>query len=177
MSSKLYRKLGSEQIYKGRIFSVEHATIAAPDGKIMTRDVIRHNGSVAIVPFLDKNHIILIKQYRLPADAYLYEIPAGTIDPGEKPLQCAKRELIEETGHSGKHWEKTAEFFSCPGFCSEKLYLYRATGLTPVKEFHRDEDEDIEVKIFSIREIRKMLAEDAFVDSKTLIGLLDLFVK
>jgi ADP-ribose pyrophosphatase len=123
------------------------------------------------MPVDDRGRVLLVKQYRLPARKYLWELPAGRVDRGEKPLAAAKRELAEETGYRAKKFEKLAEFYPSPGFLAEKMTIYLATGLTEGQQTPM-EDERIETKWFTPREIDALLASGKILDAKTNIGFL-----
>ena len=101
-----------------------------PEGVRATREVVRHRGSVAALPVLDDGRVLLVRQYRYPVDEAVWELPAGRLDPGESPEEGARREVEEEVGLRGGTFEKLAEFFTTPGFCDERMHLFRASGLT-----------------------------------------------
>jgi len=124
-----------------------------------------------MMPVDGKKRILLVRQYRLPARSYLWELPAGTIDPGEKPLQTAKRELVEETGYRAKKWQKIAEFYPSVGFLDEKMTIYLATELTAGEAKPMD-DERIQTKWFTAKEVEAMLLNGKIMDAKTNIGFL-----
>ena len=117
----------------------------------------------------DKNRILLVKQYRLPAEKYMWELPAGKVDEGEKPFQAAKRELIEETGYRAKEWKKLASFLVSPGFVQERMTIYLATGLTAGEATPMD-DERIETGWFKRKEVAKMIDSGEIDDAKTIVG-------
>jgi ADP-ribose pyrophosphatase len=119
----------------------------------------------------DKKRILLVRQYRLPAAKFLWELPAGKIDPGETAAQAAKRELIEETGFRAKKWKKLTEFYPSPGYVSEKMTVFLATGLTE-GEAHPMDDERIEKRWFAKKELAEWIRKNKIVDSKTMIGFL-----
>jgi len=123
------------------------------------------------MPVDEKNRILLVRQYRLPARQFLWELPAGTVDPGEKPLQTARRELVEETGYRAKKWTKLAEFYPSPGFLSEKMTIYLATGLT-AGEPKPMEDERIATRWFKAAELDEMIRTGKIQDAKTNVGFL-----
>jgi len=145
----------------------------ASDGKgyEIRRSVIRHPGSAVMMAVDEKGRVLLVRQYRLPAAGYLWELPAGTMDEGETPLQTAKRELIEETGLRAKKWKKLASFFPSPGYGAEKMTVYLATELTQGKS-HPMDDERIETKWFTRKEVTEMIRTNRIVDAKTMIGFL-----
>ncbi len=170
----------SREVYACGLFRVtEDEAIEPPQkGKAkgikpfhIKRSVVRHNGSAVMMPVDDKKRVLLVRQYRLPADKYLWELPAGKIDDGENALQAAKRELIEETGLRAKKWKKLALFYPSPGFLQESMTIYLATDLTHGEAQPMD-DERIETKWFTRKELKTMVKTNAIVDAKTMIGFL-----
>ena len=123
-----------------------------------------------IVPIIDKKFIVLLKQYRYGSDQIMLEVPAGTIDPGERPLSCAKRELIEETGYHGKNWKMIGKYFSTPAYNTCLVHCY-LTHCYKKSETHFDEDEVLETKIYSVQEVRRLLKTNKINDMKTYISL------
>src|SRR6266852_7968973 len=124
------RLLGRNRLYEGRVFNVVVDDVEYPSGNKSIREVAEHpGGSVAVALFPDRR-IVLVNQHRYPFDEFLWELPAGKLNPGEDPLDCARRELEEETGHRGSAWKKLASIYTSPGFCSEVLHLFLAEGLT-----------------------------------------------
>ena len=122
----------TQKMFEGRVFSVTRDRIELPSGAVTVRDVVRHSGSVAIVPIVGPDKVLLIKQYRFPVGEHIWEIPAGTIEIGESPEQCARRELEEETGYKETSLVAASRFYTTPGFCNETMYLYLAIGCKPV---------------------------------------------
>jgi len=163
--------ISSQEITKNRIFSVTEDHALDPDGFEIKRAIVHHRGSAVMMPVDEKKRILLVRQYRLPARQYLWELPAGTIDEGEKPLQTAKRELIEETGYRAKKWQKLAVFYPSPGFLAEKMTIFLATGLTP-GEATPMEDERIQTRWFKSKEIDELILSGKIQDAKTNIGFL-----
>lgn len=161
----------SKTLLKTPIFTVTQDVALDPDGFEIKRAIVKHGGSAVMMPVDKKNRILLVKQYRLPVEDYLWEIPAGRLDPGETPLQAAKRELVEETGYKAKKWEKLAEFYASPGFLQEKMTIYLATGLTE-GEKKPMEDERIETRWFTWRELDKLIKAGKILDGKTQIAFL-----
>lgn len=130
----------SKTVHTGRVFTLAVDNITLSNGITIDIDVIRHPGASAIVPLMSANTAILIKQYRYAAGGYIWEIPAGTLNPGESPLECAKRELVEETGYSSDKLEKLTEIVPVPGYSDERIHIYLATGLEKaVQNLDKDE--------------------------------------
>ncbi len=163
--------ISSETLCKTGLFDVTMDVALDPDGFEIKRAIVQHPGSAVIMPVDSKKRILLVKQFRLPAQKSLWELPAGKIDPGENALQAAKRELKEETGCKAKKWTKLADFYASPGFLAEKMTIYLATDLvqgeaTPV------DDERIEKEWFTVKQIEDMLKSGKILDAKTNIGFL-----
>jgi len=163
--------VSSKEVYKCDLFSVteDHAT----DGKgyEIRRSIVRHAGSAVMMAVDHRKRILLVRQYRLPAGMKMWELPAGRLDPGENPLQAAKRELVEETGCRARKWRKLVTFYASPGYVSEKMTIFLATDLTE-GEAQPMEDERIEPRWFSWAEIERMLRSGKIIDGKTMIGYL-----
>jgi ADP-ribose pyrophosphatase len=160
----------SQEVYKCSLFRVtEDEAVDPKTGFEIKRSVVRHAGSAVMMAVDEKKRILLVRQYRLPAEKYLWELPAGRLDPGEKPLQAAKRELIEETGYTARTWTKLASFFVSPGYVQERMTIYLATGLTAGQATPMD-DERIETRWFTAREVGGMIAGGKIDDAKTMVG-------
>jgi len=160
----------SREVYKCNLFRVtEDRAVDTRSGFKIKRSVVRHAGSAVMMAVDDKERILLVRQYRLPADGYLWELPAGRLDPGEKPLQAARRELAEETGYQAKTWSKLASFFVSPGYVQERMTIFLATDLTAGEATPMD-DERIECRWFTAREIEQAIAGNKIVDAKTMLG-------
>lgn len=162
--------LSSETIFRGKIFSVTTDTVREGD-KTNTRDIVHHKGSAAIVPVTSDAMIYLVRQYRHATRRYLLEIPAGSLDAGEKPETCAARELTEELGLRAGKLEKLCAFYVSPGFVSEKMWVYLATELTETQAAPED-DEDLETVRVSFARAFEMIAAGEIQDAKTIIGIL-----
>lgn len=162
--------VNSEKVFEGKIINLRIDTVECPNKKYAKREIVEHKGAVGIVA-IDNNEIILVKQYRKAVEDFLYEIPAGKIELNEEPLNCANRELIEETGLCPNRIEKLTEFYTSPGFCNEKIYLYKATDLKQVNN-NLDEDEFIDVVRVSLEEAKTMIKDHKIIDAKTIIGIL-----
>ncbi|HVO98476.1 MAG TPA: NUDIX hydrolase [Bryobacteraceae bacterium] len=159
----------SKTLLKTPIFTVTQDTALDPDGFQIKRAIVKHSGSAVMMPVDEKKRILLVKQYRLPVADYLWELPAGRLDPGETALQAAKRELAEETGYRARHWKKLADFYASPGFLAEKMTIYLASGLTPGEQ-EPMEDERIEIRWFTSRELDSAIESGKILDAKTQIG-------
>ncbi len=168
-----YKVIESKKIHQGYNFRLikERFVLDVAKHKVVTRELIDHPGAVVILPFVDKNHIILLKQFRHAAQGDLWEIPAGTLEPGEKPIHCAKREIEEETGFKAKRWVFLSRFFSAPGISNEIMTLYKAENLVPGRK-NLDHDEWIEHEVVSIKKACQMIKKGTIRDAKTIIGLL-----
>jgi len=162
--------ISSHEAYRCRLFWVTEEDAVDPKTKFeIKRSVVRHNGSAVMMPVDEKKRILLVRQYRLPAGKYMWELPAGKVDAGETPLQAAKRELIEETGYRAKKWEKLATIFPSPGFVAERMTVFLATGLTAGKATPMD-DERIETRWYTSRQLAEMIRAGKIEDAKTMIG-------
>lgn len=153
---------------KGPIHLLD-CTVAMPSGKILSRQILDHPGSVVIIPRMAKDKYILIRQFRFAAKAWLWEWPAGGMERGETLMGAAKRECMEEIGYRPKKLTKILNFYPSPGISSEVMHLFLAEGLTPEKRSH-DEDEEIEAHEFSSREIENLIRKGLIVDAKTILG-------
>ncbi len=160
----------SKEVYSCKLFKVTEDKAVDPKTKFkMDRSIVRHPGSAVMMAMDDKKRILLVRQYRMPADKRLWELPAGKLDDGEKPLDAAKRELAEETGYTAKKWTKLASFYPSPGFVQEKMTLFLATGLT-AGDATPMEDEQIETRWFKRKDIHQMIRDGKIEDAKTIIG-------
>ncbi len=164
-----------EVVYEGRIFSVARDKVRLPNGHEGTLEVVHHHGSVVLLPMPDPNHLILVRQYRYAVNAWLWELVAGSLEPGEDPVAGATRECEEETGLLAEHTEFLGAFYPTPGYCDEKMNFYKMTGLRTPGEGHEtarpDDDEDLETRVFSLDEVRAMIRRGEIEDLKTAVGL------
>jgi ADP-ribose pyrophosphatase len=162
-------------IFEGRVFTVRVETIRLPKGGVLQAEIVRHPGSVVIIPVTAQNEIILVRQYRPAIGRWAWELPAGSLKPGEDVERAARRECHEETGHIPSRLERAGSYFATPGYCDEELTFFKATGLrTPGPDDEaapQDEDEDIEIGAFSRDELRRMISAGEVIDLKTIAGL------
>jgi ADP-ribose pyrophosphatase len=161
--------ISSVERLKNKLFTVSEDHAVDPSGFEIKRFIVHHRGSAVMMPVDDRRRILLVRQYRLPAQRLLWELPAGSVDPGEKPLQTAKRELKEETGYRAKKWKKLVSFFPSPGFLTEKMTIYLATDLT-AGEATPMGDERIETRWFTAKEIKAAIDGGEILDAKTMLG-------
>ena len=163
------------KVFEGRIFSVEIETLTLPKGHELRAEIIRHPGSVVIIPITGDGRIILVRQYRAPLRRWAWELPAGSLKWGEDVEQAARRECHEEIGLIPGRLEKLGSFFPTPGYCDEEMNFFRASALRQAEDGDEaaepDEDEDIEAKAFTVEELRNMIAAGTIIDLKTVAGL------
>lgn len=160
----------SQIIYKGKLVNLRLEEVLLPDERIASREIIEHPGSVVIIPLLENNKIVVIKQFRKPVEQVLYELPAGKLEKGEDIAKCAERELLEETGYKAKEMIKLSSFYTTPGFSDELMHLFLAKGLI-LNQQQLNQNEFLEVNIFSLEELIKMVIENKIRDAKSIIGL------
>jgi ADP-ribose pyrophosphatase len=156
---------------KNKLFSVTQDHVVDPSGFEIHRAIVQHPGSAVMMAVDTRKRILLVRQYRVPARAYLWELPAGKLDAGETPLQAARRELVEETGYRAKHWKKLVTFYPSPGFVAEKMTIFLATGLTAGEATPMD-DERIETRWFTPQEVEQAIRSGKIMDGKTMLGYL-----
>ena len=164
----------SRLVYNGKVFRVVSDKVKEPSGITAVRDVVRHSGSVVVLAIDeegDEPRVLLERQYRYAAGDYLWELPAGRIDPGESALAGAKRELIEETGYRARQWKRAVIFYSSPGFLDETMAIYLARGLTS-GEAKPEEDESIACKLVSLSQVIEWIFSGKVRDGKTIAGVL-----
>lgn len=163
--------VSKKTIWRGNAVNFDVDTVRLPNGKLATREFMNHPGAVGVVPFLDRDTVVMVRQYRHPVGEVTLELPAGKLDAGETPLFCVKRELAEETGYTAKSIKPLIQYWPTPAFADEVLYLYVATGLKPGK-VHADDDEFIEAVNVPFKKAVKMVLDGRIRDSKTVIGIL-----
>ena len=161
--------ISSVEKYKNKLFSVSEEYALDPSGFEIRRAIVHHVGSAVMMAVDDRKRILLVRQYRMPARKSLWELPAGKLDPGESALTAAKRELVEETGYRAKKWKKLVMFYPSPGYVGETMTIFLATGLTAGAATPMD-DERIETRWFTGKEIEQGIRSGKIVDGKTMIG-------
>ena len=165
------RILRSKIIYSGPVFGIRRDEVIEPGGVRTTREVITHSGSVVVLPVLEDGRVLLIRQYRHAARAFLWELVAGRIDEGESPRKAAARELIEETGYRAKRFRIFLDFYPSPGFLEEKMFILLAEGLSEGIA-QPEKDERIESRAYDCKELEQMIQKRIIRDGKTIAGLL-----
>lgn len=168
------RVLSSKTVFRGRVFSVVSQRVEEPDGVKVRRDIVQHPGSIVILALDDSGktpRVLLERQYRHAAGARLWELPAGSLDPGEEPSLAARRELLEETGYSAAKWQKALYFFVSPGFLAESMHVFLATGLKK-GQAQPEDDERIAVRFFPLPQAVQMVMSGKIIDAKTIAPLL-----
>jgi ADP-ribose pyrophosphatase len=176
LADKRPGKISSERIYTGKIITLDRDTVRFPDGSVGEMDMVRHPGASAIVPFLsdiagDDPLIVLLRQYRYAAEQYLYEVPAGRLDPGESPYDCAVRELREETGCTASAVEYLFTMFTTPGFTDERIHVFLATGLSRGSTSH-ESDEFMTVETVTLSRALQLIRTGEIEDAKTALAIL-----
>jgi ADP-ribose pyrophosphatase len=169
-------RVSTRRMYSGRIINLDIDTVRFPNGTIGELEMIRHPGASAVVPFLtdpagDDPTVLLIRQYRYAAERYLYEVPAGRLDPGEAPDACARRELREETGCQAERVEHLITMYTTPGFTDEKIHLFMATGITRGEDA-READEFIETETMPLSRALSLVEQGEIQDGKTALALM-----
>jgi ADP-ribose pyrophosphatase len=159
------------EIYRGRVVRLVERDFVLPNGRKTTFGIVEHPGAVAIVPVFENGDVLLLKQFRPTIGRELYEIPAGTLEPGESPLATAKREIVEETGHGARRWRKISEFYSAPGFCTELLHVFEARDLFPATA-EQDVDEILRPLRVPLAKALDLIERRTIRDAKSIAGLL-----
>lgn len=164
--------LASERMFDGKVFEIDRDRVRMPNGREVIVDIVRHVRSVVLLPIPEAGHVILIRQYRYPVRRWLWELPAGSVDPGEEPEAAAARECHEEIGLVPDTIVRLGAFLPTPGYCTEEMIFFRLSGLsTPNEPAEVDEDEDIEPRTFTLSEARAMVRRGEIADMKTVVGL------
>ncbi|WP_312108716.1 NUDIX hydrolase [Brevibacillus reuszeri] len=167
----LYEKtIASQPIYDGRIIKVKVDEVLLPNGNTVKREIVNHQGAVAVLPLTDDGKMVVVRQFRKPLECTIVEIPAGKLEIGEEPLACAKRELEEETGYVAENYTLLSSFYTSPGFADELLHVFVATGLTK-GESRPDEDEFVDVLELTLDEAHELHRSGEIRDAKTVVAL------
>ena len=165
------KTISSDRIYTGKVISLKVDTVEIDNKGYKKREIVEHPGAVAIVAITEDNKVVLVKQFRKPIEQVIWELPAGKLEIGESPKECAIRELKEETGYSAKNLKLLHKFFTSAGFSNQKIYIFLATGLIK-GEPDFDDDEFIEKYEIDINEAQNMVIKNEIEDAKTSIGIL-----
>ena len=165
------KQLTTRLVYDGELLTVREDVVLLPDGKTARREWIQHPGAVVMIPMLDEQTVLLERQYRYPLQRHFYELPAGKIEPGEDPLETAKRELIEECGYAAASWQHLTTLHPCIGYADERIELYLARELTHVGHAH-DDGEFLEVVPLALSEALEWVKSGRITDVKAIVGLL-----
>ncbi|MGO4107382.1 NUDIX domain-containing protein [Paenibacillus sp. YAF4_2] len=170
-NNELWREetISTEPIFEGKMITLQVDTVAMPDGRTATREIVKHPGAAAVMALLD-GKLLVVEQFRKPLEKFQIEIPAGKLDAGEDPLEAAARELEEETGYRADSLKLVSAFFTSPGFADEKLYLYFADQVTLGTQ-HMDEDEYLQVEAITLEQAEAYIAEGRISDAKTVLAV------
>ncbi len=163
------RLVASHRVYDGRRVSVRLDDVALPGGRVAVYEVVEHPGAAAVVALTPDRHVLLVRQFRQPVGRELLELPAGTLEPGESPLECARRELAEEAGQAAGRWEPLISFYPSPGVLSEELHVFLAEDLR-VSAAEREE-EDLRVESLPLEDAHRRIAAGEIRDAKSIIGI------
>ena len=168
------KTLSSEMIYEGKIVKLEKQKVELPNGRISSREIVRHGEAVAILPIDQDGNLLLVEQFRKPIDKVILEIPAGLVEPGEEPAEAAARELEEECGVVAGKLEFVVKYYTTPGFSDEMIYFFRATDLKPSQQ-NMDTDEFLNVVSMPVEEFKRKVLAKELIDGKTVLayGFLD----
>ncbi len=172
-----FKIVKSNIFFKGKVFDLKVDEIQYDSGNKGIREVALHNGGAVVLPITDDGKIIFVKQYRYPLDKFIFELPAGKLETNEDPLVCATRELKEEVGCSAKQIEKLGRICTTPGFCTEILHIYKATGLTFGDTAREEGEYGMEIFYFTVEEVKKMIRNGEIYDAKSICGINYLLLK
>jgi len=165
------KTLNSRKVYSGKVIDLRVDEVMLPNGKKSTREIVEHYGAIAVVAINELNEVIMVRQYRKPVESVILEIPAGRIESGEEVEACAQRELMEEIGYYADELIPLIDFYSTPGFSTEKMHIFLATQLKRKKK-SADDDENIQIEQIPFEEAVEKVYKGEIVDAKTIIGLL-----
>lgn len=164
--------LASRTLHTGRVFTIVSDRVRLPNGRETTLEVVRHQPSVILIPMPDPDHVVLVRQYRHAIGQWIWELPAGTLEPGEDMETAARRECEEEIGLHPEHLERAGAFYPTPGYCDELMVFFRLTGLSALlAPAAPDDDEVLEPRTFELEDARRLVAGAGVMDMKTVLGL------
>ena len=166
----------TRNIYTGKVVTLNIDTVTLPNGAMIDLETIRHPGAAAVVPVKDDGTVVLVRQFRHAAGGFIYEIPAGKLQPGEDPLHCASRELEEEVGYRAASFELLTSIFTAPGFADEVIHVYKATGLTKGRQ-QLDPDEVLDIIEMPLAEAVNKIEDGTIRDAKTIVGLQAVYLR
>jgi ADP-ribose pyrophosphatase len=167
MDNLTEKTIQKEKIYSGKVIDLYVEEVELPNKKTSKREIVKHPGAVAVLAVTDEGKILMVEQFRKPLEKTIIEIPAGKLEKGEDPLQCAKRELLEETGYSAERMKSLGSFYTSPGFADELIHLFFTDSLVNQGSQMTDDDEFLNVLEISVEEARKLLNEQKIHDAKT----------
>jgi ADP-ribose pyrophosphatase len=165
-----------KNIFKGRVLTLNVETVTLPNGATVDLELVRHPGAAAVVPIKDDGTVVLVRQYRHATGGFIYEIPAGKLNPGEDPRDCAVRELEEEVGYRASSLELLTSIFTAPGFADEVIHIFKATGLTPGRQ-QLDHDEVLDVVELPLEKAMAQIRDGTIRDGKTIVGLQSVYLQ
>jgi ADP-ribose pyrophosphatase len=172
MTRRTPRRLGRRLVFSGRIFRVERDRVRLANGRDVVMDVVRHAGSVVLIAQPARDSVVLVRQYRYVIGRWIWELPAGSLDPGERPAHAARRECAEEIGLMPRRVRRLRTLYPTPGFLDERMIFFRCTELSsPRRPLELDEDEQLEPRTFKVADVRRMIARGTIVDMKTIVGM------
>jgi ADP-ribose pyrophosphatase len=169
-SKKTITRLKTQRIFRCRIFDLLDVKMKSPTGRKFTHHVVVHPGAAVIVPVLPGYRFVMVRQYRTAIQRNMLEFPAGTLEKGESPIHCAKREIVEETGYRGQKWTKIGSFFPASGMSTERMYLFVAEDLVRDQKVALDPDEFLEREIVAFKDLKRWILSGRILDAKTVLG-------
>ncbi len=164
------RVIDSRRVFDGRVISLRLDEVEMPSGRRVVYEVVEHPGAVAVVPLTSDDRVLMVRQFRHAVGAELLELPAGTLESGETPEACARRELAEEVGRAARLWERLASFYTAPGVLSEEMHVFLARHLVPAAA--EREEEDLRVESLPLAEARRQIDMGEIRDAKSIVGIL-----
>lgn len=174
MTANVATRLQRKKIYQARSFGVVADKVLWPNAKVLKRDLVLHCGISVIVPLISDRRMILVRQYRYGAGTRLWELPAGTIGKGETPFRCAEREIVEETGYCAQRWNNLVNFYTSPGYSTERVHCFVASCLK-VSTPDPEDDEVLEIRAFTFHQVKMMMKKRTLKDAKSLLALFYFF--